>query len=154
MVQAASWWKCEDGLSPFFWIWHVSYLDQSRGVVGTLIKEAPTRCMRPQRREKYPSVSLRMAKKMRKLVAEGYITEGFILVLTYFFSMPKVTENIRTVFDTTVSVLSNYFWSPNFMLPTIVSFLMMVGTETHMVDLDVGEMFYNFRLLLVLQIIV
>ena len=146
MVQAASWWKCEDGLSPFFWIWHVSYLDQSRGVVGTLIKEAPTRCMRPQRREKYPSVSLRMAKKMRKLVAEGYITEGFILVLTYFFSMPKVTEDIRMVFYATVSRLNYSLWDTNLMFPSMGSLLILVGPEMNMVDLDVRGGGYNFKL--------
>ena len=34
---------------------------------------------------------------------------------------------------------------------TMGSFLMMVGPETHMVNLDVGGKFYNFRLSLVLD---
>ena len=32
------------------------------------------------------------------------------------------------------------------MLPSMGNLLMMVVTETHMVDIDVGEMFYNFLL--------
>ena len=36
------------------------------------------------------------------------------------------------------------------MLLSMGSLIMMVGPYTYMVDLDVGEMFYNFRLSLVL----
>ena len=36
------------------------------------------------------------------------------------------------------------------MLPSIVIFLMMVGLYRYMIDLDVGEMFYNFQLSLIL----
>ena len=50
------------------------------------------------------------------------------------------------VFDATVIGLNNSLWDTNFMLPSMVSFIMMVGSEMHMVNLDVGEMFYNFRL--------
>ena len=32
------------------------------------------------------------------------------------------------------------------MLPSMGNLLMMVVTETHMVDIDDGEMFYNFLL--------
>ena len=32
------------------------------------------------------------------------------------------------------------------MFPSMGSLIMMVGPEMHIVDLDVGEMFYNFRI--------
>ena len=63
-----------------------------------------------------------------------------------FFSVTKGTDDIRMVFDVTMSGFNDYLWAPNFMLPSIGSFIMMVGMETHMVDIDVGEMFYNFQL--------
>ena len=88
---------------------------------------------------------------MRKLVVGCYITEEVILTLTSFVSVPKVRDDICMLFDATVSVPNDYLWNPNFMLTSMGSFLMMVGPETHMVDLDVGEMFYNFRLSLVLD---
>ena len=72
--------------------------------------------MKPQRGENNPSVSLKVANKMRKLVARVYITEGVILVLTSFFSIPKGTDDIRIVFDATVSVLNDSIWDPNFVL--------------------------------------
>ena len=87
---------------------------------------------------------------MRKLVVRGYITEEVILKLTSFVSMPNVTYYICMLFDATVSVPNDYLWNPNFMLTSMGSFLMMVGPETHMVNLDVGGKFYNFRLSLVL----
>ena len=79
--------------------------------------ESPPRWMKPQRGENNPSVSLKVANKMRKLVARVYITEGVILVLTSFFSIPKGADDIRIVFDATVSVLNDSIWDPNFLLP-------------------------------------
>ena len=83
---------------------------------------------------------------MRKLVARGYITEGVILALKYLFSMPKGTDDIHMMFDETVIVINNYMWDPNFLLPSMVSLLMMVGLETHMENIDAGGIFYNFQL--------
>ena len=45
------------------------------------------------------------------------------------------------VFDTTISGLNESMWDPNFMLTVMGSFLMMVGPDTHTVDIDVGGMF-------------
>ena len=100
--------------------------------------------MMPQRQENDPSVSLNVANKMRKLVSRGYITEVFILALKSFFSLPKGTYYISMVFDTTVSGLNYYLWSPKFMLPSMGSLLMIVGLETQMFNINVGEVFYNF----------
>ena len=75
---------------------------------------------------------------MRKLVSKGCILEGVIIALTSLFSVPKVIEDKCMVFDATVSELNNYLWDPNFMLPSMGSFLIMVGPKTPMVDLDVG----------------
>ena len=49
------------------------YLVQDRDRVGTWIKEAPPIWTRPQRRENDPSLSLKVANNMRKLVARGTI---------------------------------------------------------------------------------
>ena len=100
--------------------------------------------MRIQRRDKNRYISLKVANKMRKLVARGYTTEGLILALLSLFSVPKVIDDIRMVFDETVSGLNDFLWYPNFMLPSMGSLLMMVGPEMHMVNLDVGEFFIRF----------
>ena len=60
------------------------------------------------------------------------------------------TQDIHMVSNASVSRLNDFLWDPNFMLLSMRSLLMMVGPKTHMVDLDVGKMFYNFRLSLVM----
>ena len=42
--------------------------------------------------------------------------------------------------------LNDSFWYPNFILPVMGSFLVVVVPETYMVDLEVGYVFYNFRI--------
>ena len=81
---------------------------------------------------------------MSKLVVRGYITEGVILALTSFFYVPKGTYDIRMVFDENLCGLNDNMWDPNFMLPPVGNFIMMLGPETNMVGLDIGEMFYKF----------
>ena len=69
-----------------------------------------------------------------------------ILILKSLFYLSKGTDDIRMVFDTTVSVLNDSLRDPNFMLLSMGSLLMMLGPEMHMVDLNVGETFYNFQI--------
>ena len=95
-------------------------------------------------REKYPSVSLKLANKMRILGARAYITEGVILTLKPLFYVPKGKYDIHMLFYAMVSGLNDSIWDTNFMLPSIVSLIMIVSLETYMVDLDVRETFYNF----------
>ena len=122
----------------------MGYLNQDQDVVRPWIKESPQRWMSPHRKDKDTPVRVKVANKMSKLVARGYIREGVILVLAPFLSVSKVTEDICMVLDTTVSRLNDYLWATNFMLPPMDILLMMVGPNTHMINLDVGEMFYNF----------
>ena len=107
--------------------------------------------MRTQKKEKDPYVKLKADINMNKLVARRCIMEGVIFALTPFFSVPKGTEDIHMVFNATISGLNNYLWYPKFMLPSTGTFLMTVDPKTHMIDLDVGEMFYNFFLSPVLE---
>ena len=88
---------------------------------------------------------------MINLDARGYITEGVILALMSCFSVAKGIENIKIVLDATVRRLNKSLCIQKFMLPSMVSFCITVGPKAHMVYIDVGEMFYNFRLSLVLE---
>ena len=97
--------------------------------------------MRPQRQEKYLMVRYKVESNMSNLVLRGYLAGLFILDLAYFFAVPKLTEDIRMVFDTEVRGLNEALWYPNFIILVVESIIVMVGPNTHMVDLDVGEMF-------------
>ena len=138
-------------MEPFLLIWTVVYLFQYRYGVSPWIKESLPIWIRPQRQYNNPSASLKVINKMIKLVARGYMKEGVILALTSFFYMTKGKDDIRMLFDATVSGLKHSLWFPSFILPSMRSFLMMLVTEKHMVDLDVGEIFYNFWISLVLS---
>ena len=74
--------------------------------------------------------------------------KGVILILEYFFYVPKVTYDIRMVFDEILSRLNDYLRDRNLMLQSMGSLLMMVVPKTHMVNLSVGEIFFiNFEFL-------
>ena len=81
---------------------------------------------------------------MSKLVARGYIIEGLILALTSLFYLPQRTQDIRMVFNEIKIGLNYSLWGPNFMFPSMVSLVMMMGPNTNMVDLHFGETFYTF----------
>ena len=66
--------------------------------------------MNPQIQYNDKYVRLKVTYKMINLVARGYMTELLILTLTSLFSVPKVTEDISMVFNTTVRVLNDSFW--------------------------------------------
>ena len=69
-----------------------------------------------------------------------------ILAPTSLFSVPGVTDDMCMVFDATVSGKKDSLCDPNLILPSMGIMLMTVDLEAHMVDLDVGEIFHNFRL--------
>ena len=85
-----------------------------------------------------------MVNKMTNTVDRGYITEVVILTLESFFSVAKGIKDILMVFGTTVRRLNDSLWDPKLIFPSMGSLLMMVVPRMHMVDLDVGEMLYNF----------
>jgi hypothetical protein len=58
----------------------------------------------------------------------------------------KGEDDIRMVYDGSVSGLNDSMWIPGFALPTINTHLRAVEAETYMADVDVGEMFLNFIL--------
>ena len=67
--------------------------------------------------------------------------EGVILTMTYLFYVPKGAEYIRMLFGAALGGINDSLWDSKSTLLSMGSLLMIVGSETHMVDLDVGEMF-------------
>jgi hypothetical protein len=60
-----------------------------------------------------------MKAKLSKVRDRRYITPGFVKSLTTFFSVPKGEDDIRMVYDASVSGLNNAIWVPRFLLPTV-----------------------------------
>jgi hypothetical protein len=88
----------------------------------------------------------KMRKKLDKVRKRRYIAPGFVFSLTSFFAVPKGSDDIRMVYDASISELNDSIWVPRFPLPTIRTHLRAVEEGTYMADLDVDEMFLNFIL--------
>ena len=63
---------------------------------------------------------------------------GLVLALTSFFDVPKGKDDIRMVYDGTVSGLNRALWAPWFPLPTIESHLRLINPGYFMEDVDLG----------------
>ena len=87
----------------------------------------------------------KMKAKLDKVRKRRYIAPGFVSSLTFFFAVPKGSEDIRmVVYDASVSGLNDSIWVPGFPLPTIRTHLRAVEEGTYMADLDIDELFLNF----------
>ncbi len=58
----------------------------------------------------------------------------------------KGEDDIRLVYDGSVSGLNLTIWVPRFFLPTVRTHLRAVDENTYMADVNIGEMFLNFML--------
>jgi hypothetical protein len=85
-------------------------------------------------------------KKLTKVRDIRYVAPGFVKSLTSFFSVPKGDDDVRMVYNGTVSGVNDCIWVPHFILPTLETHLRAVDEYTHMADADVGEYFLNFIL--------
>jgi hypothetical protein len=83
---------------------------------------------------------------LKKVREQGYISPGMVESLTVFFEVEKGDDDIRLVYDGSVSGLNLSIWMPHFFLPTIWTHLRAVDEDTYMADVDIEEMFLNFVL--------
>jgi hypothetical protein len=92
-------------------------------------------------------VKAKVIAKLLKVRKRGYISAGMVESLTAFFAVPKGIDDIRLVYDGSVSGLNLSIWVPRFFLPTSIgTHLRAVDEDTYMADVDIGEMFLSFIL--------
>jgi hypothetical protein len=142
----STWFEWEDGSRPFHWRWPEFYQRVIRdGLKVHFCSEKP-RYKKPQKGTKDAATRAKIIKKLKKVRTRRYIAPGFVTSLTSFFAVPKGEDDIRMVYDASVSGLNDTIWVPRFPLPTIQTHLRSVQEGTWMADLDIGEMFLNFVL--------
>jgi hypothetical protein len=107
---------------------------------------SPPIYLKVQRDEKDPDVKKKDTVKLAKARERCYIGPGQVVSLTSFFAVPKGKDDIRMVYDGSVSGLNDDIWVPGFTLPTVHTHLRAVEAGTFMVDVDVGGVFLNFML--------
>jgi hypothetical protein len=140
------WWEWDDGSRPFHWRWRKDYQERIRDGLKVHFRTTPPRYNVPQRDVKDPKVKKKVIDKLQKVQMRRYVADGYVVSLTSFFDVPKGDDDIRIVYDGSVSGLNDALWVPRFALSTSNTHLRAVEEGTYMGDLDVGECFLNFML--------
>ena len=76
----------------------------------------------PQLVEKDEKVVEKECIKLAKVRKRVYVRMGEVKILPHYFSVPK-GEDIRMVYNRTLSGSNSSLWAPNFALPTVGSTL-------------------------------
>jgi len=95
---------------------------------------------------KKAEVKRKVVQKLAKVRSHRYIAPGYVSSLTAFFAVPKGEDDIRMVYDGTVSGLNDAIWVPRFGMSTMETHFRSLKPGTYMADVDVGECFLNFVL--------
>jgi hypothetical protein len=145
-ASRALWWSWDDGSRPFHWRWPKDYQERIRDGLKVHFQHEPPQYQVPQIDTTDPHIQVKVKKKLTKVRECCYIAPGFVISLTAFFHVPKGEDDIRMVYDGSVSGLNDAMWMPRFVLPTLNTHLRSVEAGTFLADIDVGEMFLNFML--------
>ena len=70
-----------------------------------------------------PDMKAVLVEKLQKARTRQYIGPGRVTSLTSFFGVKKGKDDIRPIYDGSVSGLNKSIWMPRFVLPTIQSHL-------------------------------
>ena len=95
--SGATWWEWRCGSRPYFWRWPNEYRVQIRDGLKLWIKNQLPRWQVPQRHESNAATRSHVRDKLITVRERGYISMGFIIALTSYFSVPKGDNDIRLV---------------------------------------------------------
>jgi hypothetical protein len=144
--MGTSWWNWDAGSSLFFWRWPRSFRTEARDGTPIWVCDTLPNYRRPQREERDPVRRAQIWEKLTKVRSRGYVLPGRVNSLTGYFAVGKDETDIRMVYDASKSGLNDALWAPTFGLPTVESTLRGIETDSYLGDLDLGEMFLNFKL--------
>jgi hypothetical protein len=141
-----TWWNWDSGSALFIWHWPEEFRLEARDGTPIQISGELPQNRHPQSVERVQFMHDKMTLKIENIRAKGYIAPGRVASLTGFFAVPKGESDIRMVYDATASGLNDSLWAPSFGLPTVDAMLRSIDFDTYLGDLDLGEMFLNFKL--------
>jgi len=140
----SSWWDWSKGSTPFFWRWPKDIRKEVRDGVPVFVEGQLPQRKSKQRLRCEQEVKAAMKRKLEKVLGRGYLVKGYVLSLTNYFAVPKGENDIRMVYDGTMSGLNEAVWAPNFFMPSVDSVLMFCDADSWFSDMDLGEMFLNY----------
>jgi hypothetical protein len=103
----ASWFEWDDGSRPFHWRWPEFYQQVIRDGLKVHFRSKKPTFKRPQAGTKCEEMRTKMRKQLDKVRKRRYIAPGFVSSLTSFFAVPKGSDDIRMVYDASVSGLND-----------------------------------------------
>jgi hypothetical protein len=107
------------GHALFHWHWPKFYQEVIRDGLKVFFQAEPPKYKKSQRDISDPEVKTKVSAKLDKVRARGYISPGIVESLTAFFAVPKGEDDIRLVYNGSMSGLNSSLWVPCFFLPTI-----------------------------------
>jgi hypothetical protein len=125
-AAATTWWAWDEGSTPFHWRWPRHYMQVICDCLKVYFQHEPPKYRKAQRDVSDKEVKMKMKEKLAKVRKRRYIAPGSVESLTAFFGVPKGDNDIRLVYDGSVSGLNLTIWVPRFFLPTIRTHLRAV----------------------------
>jgi hypothetical protein len=145
----ADWWNWKMGSTLIFWCWSEGNSKRfARDGMEIYITARLPRNRKPSRPPPYEKRKL-ILDKIKKVLQRGYVgipnAMNYIKSLIDFFEVPK-NDDICLVYIGTSCGLKEVLYAPNFWLPTPASAARVLGYGYYMVDIDLGEMFFELSL--------
>ena len=148
-ADLASWWNWDGGSTPFFWRWPEIYRDEVLfGGPVRFDKEPVPWFQRAKDPQSDQDVGT-MRKKLEKVLKQGYmilVNKSELISLLNVFFVPKGDNDLRAVYDATMSGLNDALWTPWFFLPTPDAITRELLPGYWSTDNDYADQFLNFPL--------
>eukprot|EP00978_Attheya_sp_CCMP212_P015776 scaffold40823_cov60-Attheya_sp.AAC.4 len=146
----SSWWAWNKESTLIFWPWPSGSqrIAARDGMVPYILDRLPV-FLRGSKALKADIFEL-ILPKLQKLLDRGYVKyllddPHSVKSLIDYFHVPKA-DDIRLELNGTSCGLNAAVWTPNFWLPTSKTAINLLNYNYCSVDVDLGEMFYNFPL--------
>jgi hypothetical protein len=134
-VDDSTWWLWDGGWTPFFWHWPDEFRKSIRdGTPLWLDMDVVQEYRRPQRDETNTVRKRMMKEKLDTVRFRRYVDAGLVSALTSFFAVMKGDDDIRMVFNRTLSGINSALWAPWFCLPNATTHMRIAEPGTFMAD--------------------
>ena len=147
--DTCTWFEWNGGSSLVFWRQHDFGREARDGFpthfVDNRLRDTPKKFSKPTIPENKGTKAL-LVEKLERILSVRYLSPGYVHWDIRFFGVPKGETDIRIVYDGTKNGINKMVWIPTFYLPISVSLSRLLEPKTYQMDMDVGEMFYNFML--------
>jgi hypothetical protein len=141
----SSWWSWDQGSAPFFWRWELEFQDDLAKGHVPMFKQRPKPSKGKTRLPADKAMQDKMKTKLMKVIRQKYVdvSDEEIISFIEYFAVPK-GDDIRMVYDGTMSGLNDCLFAPWFALPTMTSMFRGLDLDFWCADNDFSDNFLNY----------